>query len=341
MRKHTKSFVTQKDITTWLSNQKGPEDSAINRNKFISTIINDVETGAFMASEWGDDGFILSVELNNVHSLHEAVNSKKYLVVYEDSSGSIYRGELSLVTPEQDTTSFSQADLPNIINNYNIGFYGTLQYVNFYDYQFAKKQFAGRLKFYEGSWGARVALGENCTHWYLLHIEYNLNTGEVLDYFTVDLGCLTCPPNSLCDEFDGFGGGGGQLDQNEKVDTSVRVKMVGWLDISGYNNWEISSIWEIRGTRNRINPSLSRYTNIDYGDLNDLYFLPGQIVITPNHYYYFYIQSQIAHSHINADGATGTGTIQYICVYPNQNPSNGDNIKVVPGYHVFTSIELN
>jgi len=106
MRKHDKFFVSKKDIKIWLSNQKGLEDSAINRNKFIDNIIADVETGALLASEWGEEGYIISVELKNVHSLHELPDSKKILVVFEDSSGSITRGELGIVTPEADTAGF-------------------------------------------------------------------------------------------------------------------------------------------------------------------------------------------------------------------------------------------
>lgn len=211
--------------------------------------------------------------------------------------------------------------------------------MNFYDYEFAKMQFAGALKLYEASWGERVAFGDHCTHWYLLHIEYDLTTGEILDYYTIDLGCLTCAPNSLCDELDGFGGGGGVLEQIEKVDKLVGIKMIEMNEIPGYNSWEISSTWRLRGTKNRTNPALNRYTNIDYGGTNSFHFLPGAIVITSSHFYYLYIQSQTAHSQVSGDGATGSGIIQYNCVYPNQHSGQNPSqplLKVYTGTHTFT-----
>ena len=336
MRKRTKSLVNKNDIKIWLNSQKGPEDSAISRNKFINNIIADVETGEFTASEWGEEEFIIIVALNQLHSIHESSHSKKYLVLFEDSAGTIYRGELGIITPEQDTAGFSQKDIPNIIINNNIGFYGTLQYVNFYDYQFAKKQFAGAIKSYEGSWGARVALGDGCTHWYLLHIDYDLTTGEILDYYTLDLGCLSCAPNSLCDELDGFGGGGGVLEQIEKVDTVVTRTMVSMVEIPGYNVWEILSDWRIRGTRNKHNPSLNRYTNIDFLNKSGVIRPPGQIVITHTHLYYFFIQSQSVTTSIYAGGASGTGKIQYNCIYPNQSGRQA----TYTGIHTFTPEEL-
>lgn len=164
-----------------------------------------------------------------------------------------------------------------------------------------------------------------------------------MDYYTINLGCLTCAPNSLCDELDGFGGGGGVLEQIEKVDKLVAVKMYSLPEVSNYSSWEIFSIWRLRGTINRVNPSLSRYTNIDYGELNALHFLPGAIVITPSYYYYFYIQSQTTHSYVSDGGATGTGIIQYHCVYPNQYSEGDPNhqlLKIYTGYHTFTYNDL-
>ncbi|MBS1927310.1 MAG: hypothetical protein JST95_01790 [Bacteroidetes bacterium] len=325
MRKHTKSFVNRNDIKIWLNNQKGPIDSAINRNKFIDNIITGAETGEFMVTEWNNDDFIITIALNNLYSLHGLPNSKKFLTIYEDSTGSIYRGELSIITPDQDTSAFNQVDLPDIINNYNRGFYGTLSYVNFYDYEFAKKQFGGSIKVYESNWGARVALGEDCVHWYHLHIDYDLTTGEILDYYTNDLGCLSCPPTSLCDELDPVFGGGGGLGL-DSIAFSVNRKVEMFREMKPYSMFIFFGQYIVKGVKypySLPNPP-GYFTDVSYIDHN-LEVLQGTTL--PNF-------CTLEHYFIHAENM-GTVTVKcnlWVTVnYPNQY-----NLKrEIPGVHIF------
>jgi prepilin-type processing-associated H-X9-DG protein len=199
-------------------------------------------------------------------SIHDSsLNSKTYLICFLDSSAQIRRGEVAIVDFMNESTGISLKELylnqKNNIQTFS-SFNGKLKLLTFHDYKFIEKKFInGNLEYIELNYGKRINSEENCIHWYHLHIDYDLSTGEVLDWNIIDLGCLPCAPNSLCDEIVDIGGGG---ESEQIIRTSDhKVKMFG--QHSGYDIYDVFATWRIRGTVGVI-PSLNRFTNISFVD---------------------------------------------------------------------------
>ncbi len=268
-RENTESQVTTYEIVEWLQAQKGPEDSSENRNKFISDIISNLAFDNLIAEEWAEEEFIISIPVGGHLSMHEDENSLTYLVIFEDEEGHISRGELAIVNNYNEPIESPQVGLRDLYLNNNTGieYNGKIKLVTFQDYEFSETTFeGGELRESESYHGERIALDGDCLHWFWVHYEFDLTTGEILDYFIVDLGCLNCPPNALCDQLTEINGeaNGGGASQPAPRTRSHKIMMREFHydgDFETFKFYENYSITGIPGN----NPSQSQFISVvDY-----------------------------------------------------------------------------
>ncbi|MEO6670360.1 MAG: hypothetical protein ABIN36_12840 [Ferruginibacter sp.] len=325
-RNNTKSTLSPEKILDWLNKQTKSEAS--NRNKFISDIQKYLDFTKLASQEWGDEEFMVSVPITSHVSRHcDGDRSTSYLVLFEDSKGGIRNGELAIATKDSGAIEGNQTILKDLYLKNDIGFYGTLKLVTFQDYKFLEQKFEGNLKYSESAYGRHNFTGEPCIHWYILHVEYYVGTGEIIDWYTIDLGCTACPPNAFCgqfnDYFDESGGGGGPSQANTQT-----VNMFGEHAPPGYNDYDVSATYTIQGVRN--NPrSTSTFTAVTLNpNSTSTTYTAGT-----GTYYWFNLSLLSNNEVINNLLGTATCTMDCSLTYFNQ----GNTVKVKSGYHIFTA----
>lgn len=336
-RTNTSSNVNLSDVQAWLLAQKGHEDSSTNRNRYIDNIYNSLNISQIQIDEWSDEEFILSIPIDPSITRHKIDGrSKVCLVLFENNEGEIRNGEIAIITnsdgsPVEEYVKFRDLYL----NDVKYGYSGKLALVTLQDFKFFEKVFVdGQLSQSESTYGRDFNPSENCINYYLLHIDYNLITGEIIDDYVIDLGCLSCAPNSLCDEIIPIGPGG-IATQPGTTTTVHTVEMFGDHVPAGYNNWKVTARYTVRGWRNINNRALSIFSTVDYNNGSaEPQWIAGTQTIFSTSYYYFVIHS-LTHSE-NVMPSTANCTMQCILRYPNQ----GNMTLPRAGYHIFEAIVI-
>lgn len=161
---------------------------------------------------------MISVPLLDNPSRHSDPNkSESFLVLFENSKGEIRRGDIAILNDtENSIDSLSMYDLysdnPLSTKRYSV------KLVNLQDFKFVDKtMFEENLETYSFTYSEYK---EGCTHWWIRTSTYYLGTGEIIDIDYEYLGCFpnsNCPPNSLCDDYGGGGGVGGNIVEEVSV----------------------------------------------------------------------------------------------------------------------------
>lgn len=322
------SSVNEPEVNDWLEKQKDVYNNTPEIDSFIENVASNLNFEKIMKEDYGDGEYIISIPVSGHLSMHDkSEKTLTFLVVFEDNNGEIRRGELALFDDDNNSIdSLSMYDLyldnPLSDDEYSV------KLVSLQDYMFVDKTMSKEhLKIYNSYYGKAVMDKDNCMHWYWLHVDYNTSTGELLDFFIVDLGCLSCPPNALCSSLDGGGGGGvstSEIDQN-----TLKPEMCSY----SFGNYKARFYTEyvLSGIRNP-NPSLSTFYGIDYNGTSS--------TLTPNHAMlpnsrYYYIPTYQRNNEI-CQATSVIGNINVVLRFPNID----NNDILIQGTHEFFPADL-
>jgi hypothetical protein len=200
------STVTFTGIINWLNDQKG--DSTPIKNDVINRLIETMDYENSYVEILDEDQNILIIPLNENFVSNNNVECEpvNYLWFIEDEDGKIKRGNILQYIPS-DKQSYPSLPVNTFYNYFHDGelasdgTYAFLSIGDIYQYEFTV---VDNLVSSGTAMNGTYNVDEGCIHYVLVHWVIYAD-GHIEADWIEDLGCLSCPPNQLCDELETIG----------------------------------------------------------------------------------------------------------------------------------------
>ncbi len=327
------STVEMGGVVDWLHSKE--DTLAPHRSEIIAKVLDNADFENMYSEEvsWsGENIIVVPLRPENFSQHTEQKYFLQYLVLMEDTTGMIRRGEIVIFYPKNTALEqLPENSFSDLISKSLFPVDGQMDFITLDDYFQGSFEFDDNRLISDKSYARAEGGSENCTRWWLNTITYTYADGEVyIDTDSEYLGetCTSCPPNQLCDELEGSLGGGNVEEPTQK---NAQVSFIVKNDLT--QGWTVTAKYDASGY-SYSDPNLNKFDHISH---NSTGITHSGASGHPLHIFHGTWTDGLHRAVVVSPGVTAYVTASGVIEFTNMNSNSQYRYRPIENYHYFSA----